>query len=268
MRINLLNKIILGLFVFASCTTIKNVDQEKIGKVITGNELLDSIKANDLKPEWFKIRGNAVISLSDEDAQEVDINIKSKVDSLVWVNISKFKKKIFRTLISKDSVKMTLEYPDKKFYAGSFQHLNNITDLSLSYEIIENLIIGGSYLNHLNQKVKIQAINNEYLITTRSKRKAKKNLTYIYQSWWNPITFKCNRVNILFPDNDSEINISYDNWKNYNIYKIPSNIELLIKNKQVDYLIKLELKNIKLNQPQKFSFNMKFNDYSPLAEDE
>ncbi len=126
MKINLLNNILVGvfsLFITASCSMIKNVEQGKEVKVLHEKKLLDSIKQYELDIQWLKARGNALITINSEEQQELDINIRSKTDSLIWLNISKFKKKIFRGEFKKDSVKMVVEFPEKLFFKGSFSNL-------------------------------------------------------------------------------------------------------------------------------------------------
>ena len=96
------------------------------------------------------------MKINDDGEQEMEINLRSKIDSAIWINISKFKKKIFRTLLKKDSIKMTIEYPEKIFFDGSTKSFNNLTGISLNYNLIEELINGGSYLKYIDHKFKLQ----------------------------------------------------------------------------------------------------------------
>ena len=42
----------------------------------------------------MKIRGNVLISINDDESQEVEIYLRSKIDSIIWINITKYKKNI------------------------------------------------------------------------------------------------------------------------------------------------------------------------------
>ena len=275
MRINLLNKILVGIFtvvISVSCGMIKNVEEGKVVKVLHEKKLLDSIKKYELDIEWLKARGDALITINNEDPQELDINIRSKADSLIWLNISKFKKRIYRGEFKKDSVKMIIEYPEKLYFKGSFLGLEDDLNLSISYPLIEDLLMGRSYLKHLEGKFILQVKNNEYQLLSHRKRKTKRitnNKTkkvadYIYQSWIDPFTFKCNRINILFPSNHSEINITYKNWRKINNQYFPMDIEFIIRNSEVAYNILINYKNIKFDVPQKFPFNSIDNKYQSV----
>ena len=279
MKINLLNNILLGfltLIISASCSMIKNVEEGKVVKVLHEKKLLDSIKEYELDIQWLKARGNALMTINNEAPQEVDINIRSKVDSLIWLNISKFKKRIYRGEFKKDSVKIVVEFPEKLFFKGSFSNLEEDLNLSITYTLIEDLLMGKSYLKHLEDKFILQVKNNEYHLLSHRKRKTKritnnktkKRADYIYQSWIDPFTYKCRRINILFPSNHSEINITYKNWGKINNQYFPMDIELIISNLDVVYNLLINYKNIKFDLPQKFPFkkiddryqSVKFND--------
>lgn len=275
MKINLLNNILIGFFTFfisASCSMIKNVDEGKVVKVLHEKKLLDSIKEYELDIQWLKARGNALITINNEAPQELDLNIRSKADSLIWLNVSKFKKRIFRGEFKKDSVKMVIEYPEKLFFKGSVANLENDLNLSIPYPLIEDLLMGRSYLKHLEDKFILQVKNNEYHLLSHRRRKTKritnnktkKSADYIYQSWIDPFTYKCKRINIIFPSTNSEINISYKNWKKINNQYFPMDIELIISNLELAYIISINYKNIKFDLPQKFPFKSIDNKYQAI----
>lgn len=266
MKISLLNNIkivFLSWIICFSCSTIKNVEEGGIIKVLHEKKLLDSVKSKEIIPEWIKIRGNSLISINEEENQEVEINIRSKIDSVIWVNITKYKKKIFRTLFTNDSVKMTIDYPEKLFFDGSIRELNNVTNLSFSYGLIQELIIGGSYLKYLDDKFILHVEDNEYHLLSHRPRKTKritsnktkKPVNYIYQSWINPFTFKCERINLIFPENSSQINIVYKNRQEINGYSTPMEIEIELSNSETKYNIAINFKSIKYDIPQKLTFN-------------
>ena len=275
MKINLLNNILVGFFavlISASCGMMKSVEEGKVVKVLHEKKLLDSIKKYELDIQWLKARGNALITINNEAPQELDLNIRSKADSLIWINVSKFKKRIFRGEFKKDSVKMVIEYPEKLFFKGSVTNLENDLNLSIPYPLIEDLLVGRSYLEHLEDKFILQVKNNEYHLLSHRKRKTKritnnktkKSADYIYQSWIDPFTYKCKRINIIFPSSNSEINITYKNWEKINNQYFPMDIELIISNLELAYNLLINYKNIKFDMPQKFPFKSIDNKYQSI----
>ena len=58
MKIDSLNNIkifVIALMICFSCSTIKNVELGKIGKVLNEKKLLDSIKSKEINPNWIRI---------------------------------------------------------------------------------------------------------------------------------------------------------------------------------------------------------------------
>ena len=89
----------------------------------------------------------------------------------------------------------------------------------ISYGLIEELITGGSFLKYIDEKFILQFEKNEYHLLSHRPRKTKKitsnknkkPVNYIYHSWIDPFSFKSNRINFFFPENNSQINIIYKN---------------------------------------------------------
>ncbi len=132
--------------------------------------------------------------------------------------------------------------------------------------------MGRSYLEHLEGKFILQVKNDEYHLLSHRKRKTKritnnktkKTTDYIYQSWIDPFTYKCKRINIIYPLSGSEINVTYKNWKNIANQIVPMDIEIMLNNLDAKYELKIHYKNIKFNLPQKFPFNYVDGEYKSI----
>ena len=263
MRKNIWNSTILICICFvvqlSSCKTIKNVENGKNIKVLSQNDLIDSIKTYELKIDWLKASGNTIIKLG-EEKQNIDLNIRIRKDSIIWINLSKYKKKISRSLFEMDSVKITTEYPEKLYYFESINKMQEVMNFSISYNILEEFLLGGSFIDELNDKLILKTKENQYYIS--SKKNNSKNI--IYESWINPINFKCDRINLFFRSNSSNIEISYDNWKMIDRNLFPTKINVYIKTLSNDYSIEITYKNIKFDTPQNFPKIKIDSKYQPL----
>ena len=254
-----------------ACKTIKNIESGEKIKIVSLNKLLEAINNNDLNIKWIKGRGSALINF-EENKQEVDLNLRIKNDSLIWINLSKYKKKIARSSLTRDSVKITLEYPEKFFYLSSFKTLSDSTDLSLSYEIVQELLTGGSFISLVHDKFISKIKENQYYLSSDRKRKSnlivsnktKQDVELIYQSWIDPVNFKCNRVNIFFPDLSSEIDIQYEEWIDIENQLFPLKIKVKMSSLSSEYTLEIVYKSIKFDLPQRFP-EIKIDDkYKPL----
>ena len=263
MRKNIWNSTILICICFvvqlSSCKTIKNVENGKNIKVLSQNDLIDSIKTHELKIDWLKASGNTIIKLG-EEKQNIDLNIRIRKDSLIWINLSKYKKKISRSLFELDSAKITTEYPEKLYYFESLSNMEKIMNFSISYNILEEFLLGRSFINELNDKLILKTKENQYYIS--SKKNNSKDI--IYESWINPINFKCDRINMFFRSNSSNIEISYDNWKMIDRNLFPTKINVYIKTLSNDYSFEITYKNIKFDTPQNFPKIKIDSKYQPL----
>lgn len=272
---SILNKLLLLALCFITslnaCKTIKNIESGEKIKIVSLKKLLEAINNNAINVKWIKGRGNALINF-EENAQEVDLNLRIKNDSLIWINLSKYKKKIARSSFEHDSVKITLEYPEKFFYLSSFNTLSDSTNLSLSYEIIQELLIGGSFIRLVQDKFISNIKENQYYLTSHRKRKSnritsnktKHDIELIYQSWIDPVNFKCNRVNIFFPESSSEIDIQYDEWTDIENQLFPQKIKVKMSSFSNEYSLEIAYKSIKFDVPQRFP-EIKIDDkYHPL----
>ena len=167
MRKNIWNSTILICICFviqlSSCKTIKNVENGKNIKALSQKALIDSIKTHELKIDWLKGSGNTIIKLG-EEKQNIDLNIRIRKDSLIWINLSKYKKKISRSLFEMDSVKITTEYPEKLYYFESINKIEEVMNFSISYNILEEFLLGGSFINELNDKLILKTKENQYYI--------------------------------------------------------------------------------------------------------
>ena len=254
-----------------ACKTIKSSANGKMIKPISLKKQLDAININELNIKWIKARGSAIINF-EEKPQEVDINLRIRNDSLVWLNLSKYKKKIARSYFKNDSVKITLEYPEKLFYLSTFETLSSSTNLSLSYDIIQELLIGGSFIGLGNDKFISNIKENQYHLFSHRKRKSKRITTnkvkedveLIYQSWIDPVSFKCNRINMFFPNFSSEIDIQYEEWTNIENHLFPLKIKVKMSSFSNNYSLEIAYKSIKFDVPQRFP-ELKIDDkYQPL----
>ena len=75
---------------------------------------------------------------------------------------------------------MVIEYPEKLFFKGSISSLESDFNLSIPYALIEDLLIGRSYLKHLESKFILQVRNNG-TICFHTEREKQKELQIIKQ---------------------------------------------------------------------------------------
>ncbi|MEC7084219.1 MAG: DUF4292 domain-containing protein [Bacteroidota bacterium] len=240
-----------------SCKSIKPVENEKDKKILNTKKLVDSIKEYECEVEWIKLKSETSIKFEDEEL-EVTLNFRIKKDSLIWINASNYGVKIARAFIAKDSIKVQSEYPSKTYFVGTFDDFEKQYNLSISYPLIENFLLGNTYINELSEKNSSNYRKGKYHLFSHRKRKTsrvisqktKKYPEYIYQSWIDPENFKCDSLSIFFPDINNEIKIYYSNRNDEEAENFPSKLKVAFLPNQ--YILELNHKTIKFNSPLKF----------------
>ena len=262
MRKNIWSKYHIVLLFFMvgfilSCKSIKPVENEKEKKILNTKKLEDSIKEYECEVEWIKLKSETSIKFEDEEL-EVTLNFRIKKDSLIWINASNYGVKIARAFIAKDSIKVQSEYPSKTYFVGTFDDFEKQYNLSISYPLIENFLLGNTYINELSEKNSSNYRKGKYHLFSHRKRKTsrvisqktKKYPEYIYQSWIDPENFKCDSLSIFFPDINNEIKIYYSNRNYEEAENFPSKLKIAFLPNQ--YILELNHKTIKFNSPLKF----------------
>ncbi len=262
MRKNIWSKYYTVLLFFVggfilSCKSIKPVENEKDKKILNTKKLVDSIKEYECEVEWIKLKSETSIKFEDEKL-EVTLNFRIKRDSLIWINASNYGVKIARAFIARDSIKVQSEYPSKTYFVGTFNDFEKQYNLSISYPLIENFLLGNTYINELSEKNSSNYRKGKYHLFSHRKRKTsrvisqitKKYPEYIYQSWIDPENFKCDSLSIFFPDINNEIKIYYSNRNYEEAEYFPSKLKIAFLPNQ--YILELNHKTIKFNSPLKF----------------
>ena len=267
----LLPLLIIGLSF--SCRTIKPVNGGAPIKILNTKKLMDSIHHHEPKMKWAKFKADAKFTYKEEES-EVTLNFRIKRDSLIWVNVSSFGVKAARAFFEKDSIKGQFEFPKKSYFFGTFEDFEKKYNITLSYFLIEDFLLGNSYINHLTEKNSAHYKKGQYHLFSHRKRKtnrvtshkAKKSPEYIYSSWVNPRNYKCDSITIIFPENNVEININYKEWVEKDNAYFPTKLSILFK--PDNYRLDLEYKSIRFNTPLKFP-RLKINEnYEEIKLDE
>ena len=263
--------VILGI-VAVACTSKRNIaDGEKI-KHLSLKNLKDSISEHAFTYEWMKTKASATIGFKDKE-YDVKLSLRMRKDSAAWVHITKAKP-LLTSLVSQDSVKFLLRYPEKQYFLGEYGVLSDIVGVELSYELLQDYFEGKAVVFDEETKYKTKIDNGKYLLSSeKAKRldrmirrgRAGKSKVH-YKCWIDPSTFKCTDVEIAFPEDSTTINIGYSNWKELENQLFPMESSIAISSPADSVSLHLKYGKFKMNVPQ--SLPLKVTDsYSPYFED-
>ncbi|MBK8367731.1 MAG: DUF4292 domain-containing protein [Bacteroidetes bacterium] len=271
------------LLVMLSCKSKKHVQQTAIQtqtedttgrcrlQFKSAKSLSKHIKESELKYDWLYAKAD-VETLIDGEDHNLDVRIKARKDSAIWISIQAVGLiDIAKLLITRDSVKMVV-YVKKQYFKGDFNYINQLLNADLDFDLIQAALIGNSAdFDDDDTKMKpvIDRENCQYLLSTVRKRKLRRinsgqdSLKRSLQIMrLNPDNFKI--INNDFEDvsTNRSFHAKYEKFLASDSVFAPHNVNIEIKaEKKID--LKINYVRIEINQPQKLTLNIP-KSYEPI----
>lgn len=270
------------LFFGLSCKSKKHAQQTAVISVQdtlgrcrlsfkTAKTLSRHIKENELKYEWIYAKADVEVLIDGED-HKLDIRVKAKRDSAMWISIQAIGLiDIAKLLITRDSVKMVV-YVKKQYFKGDFNYINQLLNADLDFDLIQAALIGNSAdFDDDDSKMKpvIDRENCQYLLSTERKRKLRRinsgqdSLKRSLQMMrLDPENYKI--INNDFEDvaTNRSFHAKYEKFHVSDSIFAPHLVNIEIKaEKKID--LKINYVRMEINQPQKLTLNIPKN-YDPI----
>lgn len=270
------------LFFGLSCKSKKHAQQTAVISVQdtlgrcrlsfkTAKTLSRHIKENELKYEWIYAKADVEVLIDGED-HKLDIRVKAKRDSAMWISIQAIGLiDIAKLLITRDSVKMVV-YVKKQYFKGDFNYINQLLNADLDFDLIQAALIGNSAdFDDDDSKMKpvIDRDKCQYLLSTVRKRKLRRinsgqdSLKRSLQMMrLDPENYKI--INNDFEDvaTNRSFHAKYEKFHVSDSIFAPHLVNIEIKaEKKID--LKINYVRMEINQPQKLTLNIPKN-YDPI----
>ena len=267
--------ILAAILTFSSC---KN--QQKLLTLNNGKCLLDyknaktltaKLKANEFHFNKLNAKLN-IESIIDSASNSFTVNLRMKKDSIIWMSISKFGIEGARVMITHDSVKLTINFGDKKYFKGNFSYISKLLNTDLDFEIVQSLLIGNSIeFYDDDEKLKPGSSNCQYTLGTIRKHKLKKvmekgkELKESAQSiYMIPETFKISRILLYEFNPDRNLDVKYKDYAKIDSTQLlPLKMNLTFKG-QKNINIDITYTKTSLDQEQSFPFKIP-EDYEQIV---
>lgn len=250
--------------IFISCNIIKprQNNNEEI-KSLSFKKLINSIHENQFDFEWLRLKGDANIVLQGEN-ERIKANFRLRNDSVIWMNFSKASFQLLTSLVGKDSVGALIKYPEKKYFSGSFIELKKILGIELSFELIEDILIGRMIGINKSKKTNVQINGDKYYLEFKNLNNGLMENNYTIEYWINPTLLKCDSIAVYVKESETNMNISYNNWEQINTQYFPMNVNFNFTNLSDTVSLDLQYKSpLKINEKQNFPFKVSAK-YTPL----
>ncbi len=237
----------------------------------TSKALTNHLKENELKYTWINAKADVETSV-DGDEHKLDIRVKGKKDSAIWISIQAVGLiDIAKLLITRDSVKMVV-YVKKQYFKGDFNYINQLLNADLDFDLLQAALFGNSAdFDDDDSKLKpvIDRLNCQYLLSTERKRKLRRinsgqdSLKRSLQTMaLNPETYKILENNFEEASTNRSFHAQYGKFLAPDSVFAPHTVNIEIRaEKKVS--VKINYVRIEINTPQKLSLNIPKN-YDPI----
>ena len=237
----------------------------------TAKNLSRHIKESELKFDWISAKADVEVNI-DGDENNLDVKIRGKRDSAIWISIQAVGLiDIAKLLITRDSVKMVV-YIKKQYFIGDFNYINELLNADLDFDMIQAALFGNSadfYEDDNKLNPVIDRENCHYLLSTERKRKLRRinsgqdSLKRSLQTMtlMNE-TYKIINNHFIDALTNRTFNAQYDKFLAKDSVFAPHNVNIEIKAEK-KIILKINYVRIEINQPQKISLSIPKN-YDPI----
>jgi len=242
----------------------------------TSKTLTKNLKQKELVYKWINAKAD-VQTLIDGEDQNLDIRVRGRKDSAIWIQIQAIGLiDVAKLLITRDTVKMVV-YIKKQYFVGDFNYINQLLNADLDFDLLQAALFGNSAdFDDDDSKLKPTAdiANCRYLLSTERKRKLKRitsgqdSLKRSLQTMTlDPETYKI--INNDFTDvtTNRKFSATYSKFTAIDSVFAPHHVDIDISaEKKIN--LKINYVRIEINQPQKMPLNIPKNyDRLPIKKE-
>jgi hypothetical protein len=169
--------------------------------------------------------------------QSVGARIRMKQDSVIWVSIAPLLGiELVRAKITPDSL-MLVDRINKRFYLGSFDRVNEMLKVDLTFEMLQALLTGNAIELYDAERYRSQPDSMRYLIDVPelSKKDLKKGVdppSIAQQTWIEPEHFSVLRSLFSDASRDMRMEANYGDLRSLGPVHFPESMAFDITGKQ------------------------------------
>lgn len=242
--------ILIALIVLmSSCKSRKAITTGEANYKLSTKQL---IKENAKQTPSFKtLQAKVKIDYSSgEKSQSHPVNIRVERDKTIWLNAGVLGVTVARIMITPNKVnyynKLTKEY-----FNGDFSLLSDLLGTELDFEKVQNLLFGEAIYNLKDGAYKSYVDNNVYVLSPKKQRE-------LFEIFFllDPSSFKVKSQQISQSQELRHLEIDYIAYQKVNSQTLPQHIKINAVEATEEAIIKLEFKNVVLNEELRFPFKI------------
>ncbi len=229
-----------------SCKSTKTISAGEANYNLSTRQL---IKENAKQTASFKtLQAKLKITyFQNEKEQTHSVSFRAKKDEILWISATF---SVIRAKVTPEKVSFYNKL-DNTYFEGDYKYLSELLGTELDFQKVQNLLFGETLFNLKDDAYKSSVDNNVYVLQPKKQR----DLFEIF-FLLDPSHFKVKSQQISQPKEFRHLQIDYLTYQEVNSQTLPQHIKVNAVETNKETIIKLEFKNVSLNEELRFPFKI------------
>ena len=235
--------ILVTMLVFTSCKTKKLVVGNAIAtKKMSARKVSKKHIATSFDQKTIDAKLKVAYK-SDKDKYNLNVKLRIDKDKVIWINVV-YKRVVLvaRAKITPNSVSY-YEKINKTYFKGNFNILENILGTEVSFNQLQNMLLGQAIFDLKAQKY-TSVVDNEAHLLLPVQQKALFDILF----WINPTHYKLDMQTLINNAKNQELKVGYKSYTNINGEVFPKRIEIRATEKGKYTNIDIDYKSVVFNK--------------------
>ena len=179
--------------------------------------------------------------------QTHSVSFRAKKDEILWISATF---SVIRAKVTPEKVSFYNKL-DNTYFEGDYNYLSGLLGTDLDFQKVQNLLLGEAIFNLKDDTYKSSVDNQVYVLAPKKQRE-------LFEIFFllDPSHFKVKSQQISQPKEFRHLQIDYLSYQEVDKQKLPEHIKINAVEANEETIIKLELKNVSLNENLRFPFKI------------
>lgn len=238
--------LIIILQLLTSCGAKKNLVEEKANDELSSKNIINNHYKNQL--HFKTISGRLKIDYDDGvSSKSFTMSLRMEKDKTIWLSAPL---NMAKMLITPDRVSFYNKL-DNTYFDGDFSYLTDLLGTELSFEKVQNLLLGQAIFDLKEEPYKTDIIANNYQLKPEKDIPLFKKLILL-----NPSHYKVALQQVSQPESKRWLNINYNSYQEIEHQIFPDEIVITAEEETFKTKIELAYKNIEFNKEVSFPYDI------------
>jgi len=236
---------LVTLLVF-SCKSSKTIGTDEANYNLSTRQLIkeNAKQAANFKTLQAKLK---ITYFQKEKEQTHSVSFRAKKDEVLWISATF---SVIRAKVTPQKVSFYNKL-DNTFFEGDYAYLSDLLGTDLDFQKVQNLLFGETIFNLKDDAYKSNVDDNVYVLQPKKQR----DLFEIF-FLLDPSYFKVTSQQIYQPKEFRHLQIDYLTYQKVDNQTLPEHIKINAVEANQETIIKLEFKNVSLNDDLRFPFKI------------